>query len=154
MRDFFHGWRRKAGVISLVTACVLMGLWFRSRHMRDSLQVRVADNVAYLFISNESELVWQSLRHEPTETIQLRRFAVMKRTVSENRNYLYDRRRSVTTKEDYLHSVSFKTIGGSWTVNDAKLAAWKIPDWCVVLPLTLLSGYLILWKPRRQACAN
>lgn len=28
-----------------------------------------ADNAAYIFISNESELVWQSVRHEATEGV-------------------------------------------------------------------------------------
>ena len=149
MREFFRGWRRKAGVVTLVMACALTGLWMRSQHMRDSLQVRIADNAAYICISNESELVWQSLSHEATEEVQLRRFAVSHIPVSQNRvHFGHGWRR--TEKEDYGHSVSFKTIPGSRTEIDAQLAAWKLPHWCVVLPLTLLSAYLLLWTPRKR----
>ncbi|MDB5346666.1 MAG: hypothetical protein JWP89_5043 [Schlesneria sp.] len=28
---------------------------------------------------------------------------------------------------------------------------WKFPYWVITIPLTLLSAYLILWKPQRPA---
>ena len=153
MREFFHGWRRKVGVVTLVMACGVAGLWVRSQQMRDSLQVRVADNAAHLFISNESELVWQSMRHEATDEVQLRRFAISRTLVSENRVYVANRRRGTET-EDYSHSVSFRTITGSWTGNKIQLAAWRFPHWALVIPLTILSAYLILWKPRKRTEAD
>jgi hypothetical protein len=36
MKEFFQGWRRKMGVATLVMACVLSGLWMRSRIFDDS----------------------------------------------------------------------------------------------------------------------
>jgi hypothetical protein len=30
MHTFFHGWRRKAGLVSLVMALAMFGLWMRS----------------------------------------------------------------------------------------------------------------------------
>jgi len=39
MREFFHGWRRKVGCVALVMAVA----WMRSQQMRDSLQVRIAE---------------------------------------------------------------------------------------------------------------
>ena len=35
MREFFRGWRRKAGCISLVMALALMGVWIRSLSVMD-----------------------------------------------------------------------------------------------------------------------
>lgn len=155
MREFFHGWRRMVGGVVLVMACAFMGLWTRSQQMRDSVQVRIADNAAYLFIWNESELVWQSLHLDLTETIQLRRFAILGISVPDNHRHFYDRRQKAAAKEDYLHSVSFKPMGDSWRESEIKLAAWTIPHWSVVLPLTLLSAYLILWKPwERVPCCG
>ena len=31
MREFFKGWRRKVGVVTLVLACVIIGLWCKSQ---------------------------------------------------------------------------------------------------------------------------
>src|SRR5438105_3724804 len=35
MRDFFKGWRRKIGVLTLVMACVCMAAWVRSYSAED-----------------------------------------------------------------------------------------------------------------------
>ncbi|HEY4262554.1 MAG TPA: hypothetical protein VGM98_20495 [Schlesneria sp.] len=35
MQIFFHGWRRKAGVVSLVFACGLTSLWFWAEQQND-----------------------------------------------------------------------------------------------------------------------
>lgn len=37
MREFFKGWRRKAGLVTLVIACMLMGLWMRSYGTMDQI---------------------------------------------------------------------------------------------------------------------
>jgi hypothetical protein len=39
MHDFFRGWRRKAGVITLVIACAFLVTWLRSLAMQDHLAV-------------------------------------------------------------------------------------------------------------------
>lgn len=40
MREFFNGWRRKAGVVLLVMACAEMGGWIRSNIACDEIYVR------------------------------------------------------------------------------------------------------------------
>jgi len=35
MLNFFHGWKRKAGCVTLVMACVFAAWWFRSQHVVD-----------------------------------------------------------------------------------------------------------------------
>jgi hypothetical protein len=40
MHTFFHGWRRKAGVVTLVIALVFIGGWIRSMSLLDVLQLR------------------------------------------------------------------------------------------------------------------
>jgi hypothetical protein len=35
MREFFRGWRRKAGLVTLVMACAVMAMWARSRFIND-----------------------------------------------------------------------------------------------------------------------
>src|SRR5258708_4117292 len=36
MHTFFHGWRRKAGCVALVMACVFTGIWIRSYRIVDT----------------------------------------------------------------------------------------------------------------------
>jgi hypothetical protein len=35
MREFFRGWRRKAGCLLLLAACALLVLWFRTLRVED-----------------------------------------------------------------------------------------------------------------------
>ena len=48
--NFFHGWRRKLGVVTLVLACVFMGGWMRSQFQFDDLELP-AGTAAYGFTS-------------------------------------------------------------------------------------------------------
>ena len=38
MREFFKGWRRKMGCVTLLMVCALMGAWARSYSVFDSMQ--------------------------------------------------------------------------------------------------------------------
>ena len=42
MGEFFSGWRRKIGVVTLVTACVLMAGWIRSLRDGDVFCVKIS----------------------------------------------------------------------------------------------------------------
>jgi len=42
MGDYFKGWRRKCGLLTLMMACVAMGGWVRSRDTFDELQINTA----------------------------------------------------------------------------------------------------------------
>lgn len=53
MHEFFHGWRRKFGVATLVMACVVLGMWIRSYALVD--QIFVFGNI---LISNSGCMVW------------------------------------------------------------------------------------------------
>lgn len=56
MSEFFHGWRPKAGCVTLMMACSTTSLWIRSYIVFD--QIAVAGN---LLISNSGCLVWSWL---------------------------------------------------------------------------------------------
>src|SRR5689334_5674532 len=57
MRDFFHGWRRKAGCVTLVAACIVTGLWVRTLFFADQLQCVIGGRTNYL-ISFRSGFCW------------------------------------------------------------------------------------------------
>ncbi len=119
MREIFHGWRRKAGVATLVMACAVMGMWVRSLYCRDVFYVGST---------------WGSFHLRSTDG-------------------------------------GFKTEGGfnkldrldpqigwifEWETYGFRPLTYVFGDYNTVdyggiaIPLTLLSAYLILWKPRQQ----
>ena len=51
MKDFFRGWRRKAGCVTLVMACVFMAGWIRTLTTYEELSFRVSANLELLIES-------------------------------------------------------------------------------------------------------
>lgn len=45
MREFFHGWKRKVGVLTLVIACVFAAGWIRSNSTTDILILESRDEI-------------------------------------------------------------------------------------------------------------
>ncbi len=48
MKEFFHGWRRKAGVVTLVMALVFTGCWIRCRYVEDWMFLNVGNRIYLL----------------------------------------------------------------------------------------------------------
>lgn len=127
MREFFYGWRRKAGCVTLVIACGLVGAWVRSLHVHDTL-VAPQLNRLHIIDSVNGHIWWTGCQSEPDwgfESTALHQ----RLTASEH----FVRRWSLVAKSEKL-----------------RLAQWVMPYWLITVPLTLLSAYLIFWKPRKR----
>lgn len=111
MREFFRGWRRKMGCVTLVMACALMGLWLRSGVIDDLISFEYA-GVDYMVLCQDGAI-------------------------------------SVGTsnsKSPSLFSFGHFSDSRGWLVHmDHKTELWK-----AILPLTLLSAYLLFWNPRKR----
>ncbi len=57
MREFFRGWRRKAGVMTLVMATVFLGAWVRNVVVTDQFELVIGDSTNY-FTSTEGYFRW------------------------------------------------------------------------------------------------
>ncbi len=126
MDTFFHGWRRKAGVVSLVMSLVLVGGWIRSRTGTDRIAIRKYGAATEYLVSQESGLGW-------SREIYFSMISV---------NVLTD----VPYREWYGFKYGQKLV--SPPVPVCKVSVRIIPYWSLTIPLTLLSAYLILRKPR------
>jgi hypothetical protein len=98
MHTYLYGWRRKAGVATLLTACALAILWARSYVAASTIDIYAIDRLFELRSAN-GLIRWSELADVGGQSFTL------------------------------------------WTIHYGLLAA----------PLTLLSAYLILWKPRKRA---
>jgi hypothetical protein len=59
MREFFRGWRRKAGVVSLVMALALAGIWVRGLVAPKSVKFQIGQRIHWL-TTNTGRLIWES----------------------------------------------------------------------------------------------
>ncbi|HEY4258606.1 MAG TPA: hypothetical protein VGM98_00540 [Schlesneria sp.] len=109
MHEFFRGWRRKAGIVTLVTAGVMFVVWMRSLTTYDAIHCK---------------LPWVS-------------------SSSEDREYDSD----ILASFDGM-LLNRRVFSAPEGFRDEDI--WAIPHWSIVLPLTLLSAYLLLWKPRKR----
>lgn len=127
MRDFFRGWRRKAGMATLVVALALTGMWYRSLMYFETCFWSVG-TTQLGFASNYGQFSIGVAKHSDTTPFEYR---------------------SMTMKEPVHHSTglwSFDFIGLDSLADTHRKSQPIIPYWSIVLPLTILSAYLLLSK--------
>lgn len=159
MREFFKGWRRNAGYGLLVVACAMTGMWMRSRIMRDELRIPG--------LEGQVESALNSIRW--SRTVELKGEPRSKNIPAKSLNLSSERihtfetlgGRAIPDDCDIMPAtwqfcgISYAHAATPWTYGPfgrgVLLRLWIVPYWTVVLPLTLLSAFLILWKPRKRS---
>ena len=138
MGEFFHGWRRKIGVVTLVLACMFTAGWVRSVLISDVVRIH-----NHIFGSKRAVLSWV-------------------RCIDAFTNKSYDYSTSTGEEADTWASIDARW---SWNwcgvhIGDGKntrskaynsIAFALIPYWMLVVPLTLTSLWLLLTKPRKSS---
>ena len=146
MGDFLYGWRRKAGGVALVLACVVVAGWVRSWRVDDLIQLTSEEDMAtdIHIRSFEGFLIMQVETLVPPKPIK---WAVPKWSIVELHK---------TAAADDPMIWRFRWCGfaagyelGRAYLPDGRVDLWFIPYWSIVIPLTLLSAYLLLVKPRK-----
>lgn len=155
MREFFQGWRRKLGSLVLVMACGLMVLGFRSYLITDVWSAHVFGDAHYVQ-SGHGVISWcrqlgsgRSVLYSHDTVAHL-----------SNSYYKWTRWGAPWEPEpswtcDWQYGIGYLGVGAHEQVGGGKLRTlwWRAAHWHLVLPLTLLSALLILWKPRKRARA-
>jgi hypothetical protein len=121
MRDVFRGWDRKVGFVVLLVACVLTIAWIRS--------LTTTDYLAFQF-------------KEPTAGVKFTAFRSHAGEIG---------------WQDLSMFEGYCPVGWSSSPRDLQklsdeqfmLAFVTVPYWWVVLPLTLISAWLLLFKTQR-----
>lgn len=147
MREFFKPWRRKAGCVTLVMACVFMGVWVRSEITADWFYFSSGEFTNEGLISFRGNLICNRFRHSdktgtPREVIVERGESVWE--------FLFAHQLSNDDPFEWQQSWNICGICKRETAApEFRLTALTIPYWSIVVPLTLLSAYLLLSKLRR-----
>ena len=163
MGDFFKGWRRKTGIVALVMACVFMTGWVRTYSVTDDIHVPLGKTTSFCASSYRSNLIFQVF----SQAIVFRRSSISSRVNTiypwndETRTALdmsgfgggaIDKDPDDPTRECEMWSCPVKLCGcavflRSTLASGRGILGIFIPYWSIVIPLTLLSAFLLITKP-------
>jgi hypothetical protein len=146
MYTFFHGWRRKAGCVALLMALAFSGLWIRSQVVQDTLIRFTHDGIVGLF-ARAYGVSWTRHTQWPPEYLS-RPAGSWEFASYETPPYAWDR------YDNDIVIWRWQLLGFDFGERQEAqflrpVVDWTIPYWSVAVPLTLLSGYLIVWTPRK-----
>lgn len=155
---FFIHRRRKFGVVTLVMACVFAGIWIRSHYILDILTLRSEDGPRRYLTFSQHGLTW-GRRWGSGQYVVLPEFMnISWESTTVDAENLFEPLNGWNIDwnwqccgfqfgESYLGSIlEFPSSGAKLKL--AGIAIWNIPHWSLVAPLTLLSAWLLLSKPR------
>jgi hypothetical protein len=125
MRGFFKGWKRKLGVVTLGLACLFAAGWVRSLSVRDATRFTVTARQNAIS-SAEGHISW----------------VAWNANVFRNSDALWISRALVRGKWAWtcFDTDDFEGVAGR--------VALAIPYFAIVIPLSLLSAWLVLSKPK------
>ena len=155
MREFFRGWKRRVGVVTLLMACGFMAGWVRSGMVDDWIMININANRVRFRLSSANSRI-NILRWTPEKGPL---FSNGINTASKDRNPLTGRgfRAKFDFWDEFIVERRFDWAGfhfgsgmnRSWH-GDKRITIWLIPYWSIVLPLTALAAFLLLSKPRQS----
>jgi hypothetical protein len=140
--EFFKGWRRKTGLVVLAMAMLPTVGWVRSYVIRDTVSVRYQMS-CHIVMSVDGGIGWVNL---PTAT---RDDGIHFSSNRIHRGGSHWADFDVERRSDWWGFSNGKATFLAQSRNPIIIAIWIAPYWSLVLPLTLLSAWLILWKPRK-----
>ena len=116
MREFFRGWKRKLGCVTLVMACLAMAGWTRSYSVEDRI---VVEDAGYRISSvfGRIQWTWKYYHEVPSQMIK-------------------------------WHRQDVRTIPPEYEGPDYRNYDQELSYWVIVIPLTALSCFLLLKKPK------
>ena len=142
MGDFFHGWRRKTGVVTLAMALLLSGEWMRGYSMEDNICIRLDSNTVELLTSCHYGITRTRIYETEGSQVAVRLFSTysMNSLGKTSRPYFVEHLTGIPS-----YSIPAPSVPGNLLpVSTVTFSFWNVPYWSIVLPLTLISAYLLL----------
>ncbi|MEI8017188.1 MAG: hypothetical protein WCH39_03260 [Schlesneria sp.] len=147
MREFFQSWRRKIGVVTLLMACVLMGGWMRNYFIRDSVNIPTGSSSSIEFISRYQCLnlvvMWSSIPDSEMASFRIYHQKEEEEIGFPAGKFLF----GGFARDHFPFRPSWFSFSNE--VRTTSLMIFSLPYWSITIPLTLLSGWLLLSKPRQ-----
>ena len=152
MAEFFRGWKRKVGCVTLLMALMLVAGWVRSEAIRDfiMLDLNKSDGNWDWVYSNRQRLFWQRTYDDPDYTRRMPYFKMQSLGIP-HRSNLDDHQNSM----DYLYRKRFFGFELAWfstygSITQPYSRVIAVPYWSITIPLTSLSAWLLLSRSRKS----
>ena len=145
MTELFRGWRRKAGVLTLVLSCVFMGGWLRSQICSDLVSFGGREGQRfYCLRTYRNCLVWETAESEFDKMVRPGwSFVIGLLQIDDQFGNLGDYRwRRNWYEFDFGEKYFEQTC--------LQRTYWSVPYWSIVSPLTVISFWLLLPKPSKS----
>lgn len=143
MRDFFRGWKRKVGVVTLILAVVLTGEWARNFRFRDLVLIQSGKRTIHEVEFSTNGVSWATQRWDDPDYFGMRKWFEL-RTLSYIESTYFSPRFAVKWHKSWF-GFHFASIGNSPFFVGEQLVC-TLPYWSIVLPLAILSALLLLSK--------
>ena len=152
MGEFFSGWRRKVAVVALVMACVLMVGWIRSLSTQDTFTVGFGSSIQCKLVSIAGQMIVANVSIDGERPIWTVPWTSQK--ISEH-GWEMVLQLPDSSQLRWINAISpdlFSTGNDEMGANIINFVIkWcQFPYWFVVTPLTVLSAFLLLSKPRQS----
>ena len=172
MHTFFHGWRRKAGIATLVMACAFQVIWLRSLAIQDY----VAFGQYYSMFTTCNGIGFQQIEFRdgvsfPNNFRWEKNYTTRSRLLAPN-EWRGVKGQNMKPEDDlppiagwHCQVLGFAYAKSTWRRSPSPVFGDEpfvygyvtyliCPHWLCCLSLTLLSAYLLLWKPRKRPSPN
>ena len=152
MGTYFKSLRRKIGVVTVVIACVVATAWIRNLAILDTFSIGQMFGPYTSFRSESGDFFWDSYGGYPRHyrywfTDRIHERINPKLLTRRNRLHWSERwqiRYAKSQMMTSLNGTSIETFDGFRVI---------VPYPTIVIPLTLLSAWLLLSKPRSRTTA-
>ena len=146
MREFFRGWRRKAGCVALVMALAVASAWARSYGTLDGIQVPDWHRQYGIVSMNGGIQAAMCVPVPIANRLVASEWITGPVTDAQRADYW-----STLDVEWRQKWCGFDFGAATDVPTGVRFSFAVIPYWSTTIPLTLLSAYLLLWKPRKRA---
>ena len=144
MGEIFRGWRRKVGLLTLLMALMSAAGWMRSTSVVDIIDY-VKDRRSAFFVHSADQLLLFVWLHDNDHPFLSTIGSVALSDSDDLR--LISRFRECGWKCCGFAIGDYKNNPDDLTTN---IAFFLVPDWSITIPLSLISLWLLLSKPRKS----
>lgn len=141
MREFFKPWRRKIGLVTLVLTCMFAAAWIRSLCVNEAIMYRSDKNTLHDIRSFGGGLIWMTTHEGESKIIASNQYQTFKESRFRN---------PFESNRIWSHNILGFEFGELRpSVRGMSVGVWVIRYSTFTIPLTLLSAWLLLSKPKR-----
>ena len=151
MGEFVKGWRRKVGCVTLMLACVFMAVWVRSTQVEDILRVKVGSSNGVVIASSEGSLFgYVSEQATMFRELQFMGLSWDSRWIGDSKRSFFSAFRQRQIRSEFCGS-GIAICFGEGAIYSTLV---RVSLLWIIVPLTVLSAWLFLGKPRKKLTSS